>query len=188
MAFKAKLGMFVMPSEKGTLIETANFYSHIFGIEFSRTWTDFVKVFYAPISIDATMFSVEWRDRPANEKITPFPLFIVDSLDEAEKELVELGGKLFGERFELPIAKQGLPKYREMMLKLGLHEHQITDKVGVARKMMDPNENMLGLLQPDPHSQYAFKTGPFRIGMTVDQMTKWQQELEDSKRLGLEPV
>src|SRR5271170_2221045 len=99
---------------------------------------------------------------PPTERVTPFPLFIVDSLDVAEQELQELGGQLVDARFELPIAPQGLAKYRETMLKLGLHEGQITDKVGVARKVLDPNGNMLGLLQPDAHSQYAFKTGPFR--------------------------
>jgi hypothetical protein len=134
------------------------------------------------------MFSVEWRERSSSEKTMPFPLFIVDNLDEAEREIQELGGKLLDERFELPIAEQGLQKYRETMLKLGLHEAQITNRVGVARKAMDPNENMLGLLQPDSHSQYAFKTGPYRIGMTADQMAKWKEELEEAKRLGLEPV
>jgi predicted enzyme related to lactoylglutathione lyase len=186
--FKAKLCMLVMPAEKETLVKTAEFYSHIFGIEFSRTWTDLVKVFYAPISIDATMFSVEWRERLPTEETAPFPVFVVDSLDEAEKELQDLGGRLAGDRFELPIAEQGLAKYRQTMLKLGLHESQLTDRVGVARKMTDPNGNALCLLQPDSHSQYAFKTGPYRIGLTADQMAKWQEELEMTKRLGLEPV
>jgi len=188
VSLKAKLCMFVMPAEQDTLVKTAEFYSHIFGIEFSRTWTDVVKVFYAPISIDATMFGVEWRDRPPTENKMPFPIFVVDSLDEAEQQLQELGGQLVDERFELPIAEQGLQRYRETMLKLGLHESQITNRVGVSRKMMDPNGNMLGLLQPDPHSQYAFKSGPFRIGMTADQMAKWHDELEETRRLGLEPV
>jgi predicted enzyme related to lactoylglutathione lyase len=186
--FKAKLCMFVMPAERDTLVKTAKLYSHIFGIEFSRTWTDQVKCLYAPISIDATMFSVEWRERGPGETGTPFPIFAVDDLDVAERELQELGGRLDGERFELPIAKQGLPKYRETMMRLGLHESQLTDRVGVARQMSDPSGNVFGLIQPDAHSQYAFKTGPYRIGMTAEQMAKWQDELTDTKQLGLGPV
>src|SRR5271166_945196 len=103
--------MIVMPAERETVLKTADFYSHIFGIEFSRTWTDLAKVFYAPISIDATMFGVEWRQRSPNEKTMPFPLFAVDDLDTAEQELVELGGQMIDERFELPIAEQGLARY-----------------------------------------------------------------------------
>lgn len=187
MPFKAKLCMFVMPAEQGTLVRTARLYSHLLAIEFSRTWTDEVKCLYAPISIDATMFSVEWRRRAPGQLAIPFPIFAVDDLDAAEKELVELGGTLDGERFELPIAKQGLAQYRETMLKLGLHESQLTDRVGVARQMVDPSRNYFGLIQPDSHSQYAFKTGPYRIGMTADQMAKWQEELVAAKSLGLEP-
>jgi predicted enzyme related to lactoylglutathione lyase len=185
--FKAKLCMFVMPAERETLVPTAKLYSHLLSIEFSRTWTDDVKCLYAPISIDATMFGVEWRRRAPGQKATPFPIFAVDDLEAAEIELTELGGTLDGERFDLPIAPQGLPQYRETMLRLGLHESQLTDRVGVARQMVDPNGNVFGLIQPDPHSQYAFKTGPYRIGMTADQMTKWQEELAAARQLGLEP-
>lgn len=189
MTFKPKLIMFVMPAERDRLVQTTRFYEWFFDIEFSRTWTDLVKVFYAPISIDATMFAVEWRELvPDEERLTPFPVFAVPDLDQAEKELQSLGGQLWGPRFELPIAPQGMAKYRETMLKLGLHESQITSRVGVMRRMKDPNGNQVALLQPDPHSMYAFKLGPFRVGMTAEQMEKWKQELEDARQLDLEPV
>lgn len=187
--FKPKLILFVMPAERENLVKTSQYYETLFGMEFSRTWTDLVKVFYAPISIDATMFSVEWRALvPGEDHLTPFPVFAVPDLDEWEEKLVKLGGKVWGPRFELPIAESGMPKYRETMLGFGLHESQITNKVGTMRRMQDPNGNQMCLLQPDPHSLYAFKLGPYRVGMTQEQMDKWKQELKDARELGLEPV
>lgn len=189
MQFEPKLIMFVMPSERETLLATTAFHEELIGLKMSRTWTDEVKVFYAPISIDATMFAVEWRHLfPGEEKLSPFPVYAVDDLDQYEEKMEELGGTLIGERFELPIAKSGMPIYIEHMTKLGIPESLITDRVGVMRRMYDPNKNLVCLLQPDPHSMYAFKLGPYRVNMTIDQIKKWEKELEDVKRLGLEPV
>ena len=188
VAFRAKLGLVVMPAERELLVQTATFYSRMFGIQFARTVTDLVKVLYAPISIDGTMFSVEWRELLPGEQRVPFPVFIVDSLDQAEKELVELGGQLLGERFILPIGDKVMPEHIKAMLELGRHESQITDKVGVMRRMTDPNGTMLCLLELDGDSEYWFKTGPYRIGLTVDQMVQWQKEIELADRVGLDPI
>jgi predicted enzyme related to lactoylglutathione lyase len=186
MPFKAKLGMVVMPASAENIEATSAFYSHMFGMEFSRTWTDAVKVYYAPISLDATMFCVEYRHRlDWEERLLAMPLIVVDDLEVAVAELTELGGETKEEPFDMPIAPQGMPEYRETMMKKGLHESQITDKVGVMQRMLDPAGSQILLLQPDQHAQYAFRTGIYSIGMSHEQVTFWDHEMAMTRKLGL---
>jgi len=188
MPLNAKLAMYVMPAERATLGQTTDFYTHLFGIKFCRTLTDLVKVMHTPISIDGAMFCVEGRERQPGEEAIPFAVFVVDSLDESEKELHELGGQFIGERFVLPMDERVMPVHREEMLGIGRHESQITSKIGIMRMMTDPSGNMLALLQIDADSQYWFKTGPYRIGLTVNQMAQWERECELADSLDLEPI
>jgi len=186
--FKAKLCIVVMQAERQNLTATTSFYSRLFGIEFSRTLTDLVKVMYAPISIDGTMFSVEWRELYPGEERVAYPVFAVDDLDVAEQELTELGGQVLGERFSLPIDDRVMPEHRRAMLEMGRHESQISDKIGVMRRMTDPNGNMITLFKPESDSDFWFKTGTYRLGLTAEQLELWEKELELARSIELEAV
>jgi predicted enzyme related to lactoylglutathione lyase len=179
MPFEAKLAIVVMPADRDNCEETARFYSHMFDMEFSRTWTDVVRVFYAPISIDATMFSVEYRKNEEWEDAgrPPFPVIAVDDLETAMRELCELGGEEVGERFELPIFDEKFSEYEKFLTSRGMHPGSITHSVGTMARLRDPAGNVINLLEPAPHSQYAFKTGLFKIGLSHAQWLKWQNEL-----------
>ncbi|MFI5776948.1 VOC family protein [Nocardia sp. NPDC051570] len=157
----------------------------MFDIEFSRTWTDIVRVFYAPISIDATMFSVEYRKTEAWEAAgqQPFVVIAVDDLDTAMRELCELGGEEVGERFELPIYEEKFSEYEDFLTSHGMHPGAITPSVGTMARLRDPSGNIVNLMQPDPHSQYAFRTGLYKIGISHAQWLKWQNELALTKSL-----
>jgi len=134
------------------------------------------------------MFSVEWRQMYPGETPVTYPVFAVDDLDAAESELVEMGGRLIGERFDLPISDDVMPEHRRAMLKMGRHESQISNRIGVMRRMADPNQSMITLMQPEPDSDFWFKTGSYRIGLTLEQMELWKHECELARSIGFQPT
>ena len=190
MPLNAKLGMVVVPSKREDLARCGEFYSEIFGIRFIRTATDLTKTLYAPISIDGTMFSIEGRDvvPERTENDSARAIFIVDDLGEAEEKLVALGGTLVGDRFTLPMSDKVYESHFKSMTDMGRHPEQISRRLGEMRRMRDPAGNLIALFRIEADSEFWFKTGAYRVGMSINQIEHWKKEIEVVESLDLEPI
>lgn len=181
MPLNAKLIMFNVPSGKEELDATRRFYQELFGLPFSRTWTDLSLCYYAPISIDGTMFSVKKPQKGDDDK--PFPIFAVDDMKEATTTLLKEGGSLIGEPFDLPLHDRGFEEYHSALIQDGVKEEAFTKRIGIAQWMRDPAGNLVVLFQLDEHSEYAFKTGKYRVPMSKEQLDKWAWECAKAEEL-----
>lgn len=135
------------------------FYGALLGTEeFAPGQNPNVESYWTPISRDGIDLTVTQR-YDDSERLTPY--FAVESLDEAVKQLTELGGEVVQE----PVAVS-LPSDAKGQATKGRRP-----RLGRMAVMLDPDRNHVGLMElEDEHAHRHFRVGRHRQGLEEDQL------------------
>lgn len=135
--------------------KSTKFYEGLIGVDFGRSVSDFVSYYaWASAGVKLTVNDPKWQNRSVMLQ------FAVEDLGAALSEVVELGGKVLVEPFDLPIHPATFDEYRRRYQVLGLGKADIvTERLGVVAIIQDPAGNNLGLMQLEPYAEAFFENG-----------------------------
>jgi predicted enzyme related to lactoylglutathione lyase len=136
------------------------FYSALFGVESARSFSDQVESYHIPISNHGEWLWISHRTA-ADEQITC--VFAVENLERAMADLSNAGGKAFVQPFDAPISPKLIKTYAEALAP----DVQVTPTMGRFALMRDPDNNVIGLMQPEEHAHQFFGLGKYAAPVNV---------------------
>jgi predicted enzyme related to lactoylglutathione lyase len=169
----AKLILLNVPSKNPE--STVRFYSALMGYDgFARSLTEELEAYHMPISVDGIDLSVGQR-RDDQEPITAW--FAVDSVRATIAQLEDLGARVVTEPFAVQFSPRMRAIYEEAIEVCAAGEEvferpvrprartvsvEVTDSVGQAAIIRDPEGNLLGIIEPAEHTHAHFAWGKYR--------------------------
>jgi predicted enzyme related to lactoylglutathione lyase len=129
------------------------FYETLLGTELAESLTDKVQSFHAYVA-GGVKFTLNQRRAPEEHAMCHFS---VDNLDQAVKSLTEKGGKAVA-TFDVPIAERAMDDIRDKYKKSG-GTAAVENTMGKAAIVVDPEGNLVGLIQLATFAKDAFKRG-----------------------------
>ena len=150
--------------------KSAQFYGDLMGAQgFARSLTDKTRGYHMPISSDGIDLNITGVFEGQPPRIIPF--FAVDDRHEAVERLSEAGGKAVAE-VEVGIPKEMFEAFRRKATasRRSDPDARITDKLGDATLMLDPDKNPVGLMTLEPFVHEHFGWGKYRKPLDESQV------------------
>jgi len=158
--------------------KAAALYSHVFGIELARTYSDSVVAYHIPISDDGILFQIQQRFRD-NEGTTSY--FSVSDLNAEVAELERAGAKRIGGEHDMKISDRVLQPYRENYKHIyGADAHS---SLGRACVLEDTDSNRICLMELHEHAHAIFKVGKHHRSVAAEHLMHHRRTLEIGKAL-----
>jgi predicted enzyme related to lactoylglutathione lyase len=156
--------------------KSRTFYGTLFGdLDFAQSITEQVEAHHQPISSDGIQLTITPR-QAEHETITAY--FAVDDLNGTLSKLEHAGGVVVREPFTLHIASGVFKDYETQVLKNHPEIKALTDDIGRAAIILDPDGNLIGLTELRPQAHWLFKYGQHRTALDTEQLAQHKRGIE----------
>jgi predicted enzyme related to lactoylglutathione lyase len=154
------------------------FYKALLGQDFARSYSERVNSHHVPLSNDGLWLWITDR-QAADERITC--VFAVDNLDHAMASLRNNGGFVFFGPIDTPISPKLMQTYAGT--RGGIPPAHVTPTMGRYALVRDPDGNVIGLMQLEPHAESFFKAGAFAEPLSPQVHAAHQRTMQAGKVL-----
>jgi len=150
-------------------------------------WGDVLEYDFAPgLSQEKSWHAIASEDgvdvqiNERHDQEAPMPHFSTDDLDAAVQRAEALGGRIVWQG-DLAMPAEAVPDYRE------LHRRergpgQVTDRVGRAAIVLDPQGGLAGLVDLDEHTHEHFKVGRFARQLDAKQLRTHREAIRIGRK------
>jgi predicted enzyme related to lactoylglutathione lyase len=120
------------------------FYQTLLGLEPARSFTEEMRSYHIPLSNDGHFLFISER-QAEDEQICA--VFAVENLQKTKSDLVAAGGQVFVDNIDMPISPKMMATYEAKNVTRAL----ITPNAGKMALMRDPEQNVIAIIQLEPH-------------------------------------
>jgi predicted enzyme related to lactoylglutathione lyase len=170
----------IMVSIPATNVDgSEQFYSQLLGADFARALSDQQTAYHAPISVDGIDLQIGTRHSPQE---TPMAHFAVDDINAAVQQVKGLGGEVVWGPSPLAIAPAAQSDYENLVKKHNAGA-AVTNRVGSAAVVRDPDGGTIGLVQLEEHTHAHFAYGKHRTQLSAQQQEIQKEDIQIGKKL-----